>query len=46
MTIDDKMIDEKNVNDINWEAAKISPLPSCKMDKYEHLTDEETLPSD
>ena len=32
--------------DINREAAKISALPSGKIDKYEYLTGEEILPSD
>ena len=31
---------------INKEAAEISALPSCKIDKYEWLTVEEILPSD
>ena len=31
--------------DISKEAAKISTLPSGKIDKYEYLTSEETLPS-
>ena len=30
---------------INREAAKISALPSGKIDKYEYLTGEEILPS-
>ena len=30
---------------INQEAAKISALLSGKIDKYEHLTSEEILPS-
>ena len=30
---------------INWEAAKISPLSSGKVDKYKYLTAEEILPS-
>ena len=46
MTIDDKIKDEKIQYDINREAAKISALSSGKIDKYEYLTDEETLPSD
>ena len=33
-------------NDINKEAAKRSALSSGKIDKYEHLTDDEILPSD
>ena len=31
---------------INREAAKISPLSSGKINKYEYLTSEEILPSD
>ena len=31
--------------DINREAAKISPLSSAKIDKYEYLTCEGILPS-
>ena len=46
MTIGDKIRDEKLQYDINKEAAKISPLSSGKIDKYEYLTDEEMLPSD
>ena len=46
MTIYDKIIDEKIQCDINKEAAKISALLSGKIDKYEHLTCEEILPSD
>ena len=34
MTIDDKIRDEKLQYDINREAAKISALPSRKVDKY------------
>ena len=45
MTIDDKISDEKLQYDINTEAAKISALSYGKIDKYEHLTDEEILPS-
>ena len=37
--------DEKLQYDINREAAKISPLLSGKIDKYEYLTGEEILPS-
>ena len=37
--------DEKLQYDINRETAKISALPSGKIDKYEYLTDEEILPS-
>ena len=45
MTIEDQIRDEKPHYDINTEAAKISALPSGKIDKYEYLTDEEVLPS-
>ena len=45
MTIDDKIRDEKLKCDINRETAKISALPSGKIDKYEYLTGEEILPS-
>ena len=46
MTIYDKIIDEKIQYDINKEVTKISALSSGKIDKYEHLTCEEILPSD
>ena len=46
MTIDDKIKDEKLQQDISGEAAKISALSSGKIDKHEHLTGEEILPSD
>ena len=45
MRIEDKIRDEKLQNDIKREAAKISALLSGKIDKYEHLTGEEILPS-
>ena len=45
MTIEDQIKDEKLQYDINREAAKISALSSDKIDMYEHLTGEETLPS-
>ena len=45
MTIEDQIKDEKLQYDINREAAKISALSSGKLDKYEYLTGEETLPS-
>ena len=45
MTIEDNIKDEKLQYDINREAAKISALPSGKIDKYEYLTGEEILPS-
>ena len=46
MRIADKIRDEKLQYDINREAAKILALSSWKIDKYEYLADEETLPSD
>ena len=46
MTINDKIRNEKLQYDINREAAKISAWSSEKIDKYEYLTSEETLPSD
>ena len=45
MTIEDRIKDEKLKYEINREAAKISALSSCKLDKYEYLTGEEILPS-
>ena len=45
MTTDDQIRDEKLQYDINREAAKISTFPSGKINKYEYLTGEETLPS-
>ena len=45
MTIEDQIKDEKLQYDINREAAKISPLLSGKIDKYEYLTGEDILPS-
>ena len=44
MTIDDKIRGEKLKLDIIGE--KILVLSSAKIDKYEHLTGEEILPSD
>ena len=44
MTIDDKITDEKLQYDIEREVAQISALLSGKIDKYEHLTGEETIP--
>ena len=41
MTIDNKIRDEKVQYKINREAKKISALLSQKIDKYEHITDEE-----
>ena len=45
MTIEDQIIDKKLQYDINREVQKISVLTSGKIDKYEHLTGEEILPS-
>ena len=45
MSIDDKIKDKKLQCEINKETAKISPLSSGKIDKYEYLTGEEILPS-
>ena len=45
MTIDDEIRDEKLQYDINREAAKISALSSGKINKFEYLAGEETLPS-
>ena len=45
MTIDDNIRDVKLKYDINREAAKMSALSSCKIDKYGFLTGEEILPS-
>ena len=45
MTIDDQIRDKKLQYDINREAEKISALSSGKIDKYEYLTHEETLPA-
>ena len=46
MTIDGKIRYEKLQNDINREAAKISVLPSGKIDEYEYLIGKEMLSSD
>ena len=46
MTIGHKIRDEKLQYGINREATKISALSSGKSYKYEHLTNEEILPSD
>ena len=43
MTIDDKIKDENLQYDVNKEAAKMSPLLSGKVNKYEFLTGEEIL---
>ena len=45
MTIEDQIKDEKLQYNLNREVAKISALSSGKIDKYEHLTGEEILPS-
>ena len=45
MKIHDQIRDEKLQYDINREAAKISALPSNKINKYEYLIGEEILPS-
>ena len=45
MIIDDNITNEKLQYDIYREAAKISALPSGKIDKYEYITGEEILPS-
>ena len=44
MTINDQITDGKLQYDINREAAKISPLSSGKIHKYEYLTSEDILP--
>ena len=46
MTINDQIRDEKLQYDVNREAAKISASSSSKIDEYEYLTGEETIPSD
>ena len=46
MTIDDKIKVEKLQYNINREEAKILPLLSVNIHKYEYLTGEEILPSD
>ena len=45
MIIDDQIRDEKLQYNISREEAKIPALSSGKIDKYEYLTGEETLPS-
>ena len=45
MTINDQIRDEKLQYDIDRKAAKISALSSGKINKYEHLTGNEVLPS-
>ena len=42
----DEARDEKLQYNINREAAKISALSSCKIDKYEYLMGKEILPPD
>ena len=44
MTINDQIRDEKLQCDINREAAKISPLSSGKIHKYECLAGKDILP--
>ena len=46
MATDGKIRYEKLQNYINREVAKISVLPSGKIDKYEYLIGEEMLSSD
>ena len=46
MTIDNKIRDEKVQYDITREAEKIPALLADKIDKYEYLAGEETLPPD
>ena len=45
MTINDQIKDEKLQYNINGEAGKVCALSSGKLHKYEHLTGEDTLPS-
>ena len=45
MTIDDQIKDEKIQYDINRETAKISVLPSGKINKNAYLIGKEILPS-
>ena len=45
MTINDQIRYKKLQCDIKGEAAKISPLSSGKIHKYEYLTGQEILPS-
>ena len=44
MTINDKIRDEKFPYDINSAVAKMSALPSPKINKYDYLKGEEMLP--
>lgn len=43
ITVKDKIKNEKPQNDINREAAEITPFLSGKIDKYDYLTGEEIL---
>ena len=45
MIIDDQIKDEKRKYKIKRHAAKISPLTSGKINKYQYLTSEEIFPS-
>ena len=45
MTIEDQIKDEKLQYDINSEAAKISALSSCEINKYRYVTCEEKFSS-
>ena len=45
MVTDDQIRDEKLQYYIDRETAKIPPLSSGEIDKYEYLTSEEILPS-
>ena len=45
MTINDQIRDKKLQSDINRKTAKISPLSSGNIQKYEYLTGEDILPS-
>ena len=44
MEIDDKIRDEKRPYEQRREVAKISVLPSGKVDKYKYFTGKEILP--
>ena len=45
MTINDEIRDEELKHGINKKAAEITALSSGKIDKYDHLTAKEVLPS-
>ena len=45
LTITDQIRDKKLQSDINRKTAKISPLSSGNIQKYEYLTGEDILPS-